>query len=582
MIEGEEQQLRDVFSNDYLFRIPPYQRPYAWGIDEAGDLLDDFLHAMDETESVEEADPYFLGSIVLIKRDKNQPDADVVDGQQRLTTLTILFSALRTQVDGKLSEAITKRIKEEGDALANTDDRFRLTIRERDSDFFEQYIQRAKSFDPLREKDEGQLSDAKKNIRRNALHYEERLEDLAEQKIRRLARFIDENCYLVVVSTDTERSAYRIFSVLNDRGMNLSHTDILKAEILGEIDEDERQEYADRWDDMEEALGREPFGDLFTHIRMIHRRKKRREALVEEVREYVNPTDRPKAFITEELEPYADAFRAIRDRDYKSQKHAEAINWWLKWLNRIDNSDWQPPTIVYLEEHYNEPKRLLGFLEAMERLAAGMMMYRARVNDRIKRYAKVLDWIEGDKDILHEESPIHLNKGEQLQVLQALTGELYESKRIRKYALLRLDAALSEGNATYDHDTLTIEHVLPQNPDSDSQWAEWFSDAEMRGHYVHKLGNLVLLSRRRNTSASNYRFERKKEKYFKTKGSVSAFALTTQVVARDEWTPEIVEARQEELLNVFKEIWDLNDLPEEIESSYWGIPRPVDLEQQNR
>jgi uncharacterized protein with ParB-like and HNH nuclease domain len=255
MIEGEEHQLRDVFSNDYLFRIPPYQRPYAWGVEEAGDLLDDFLHAMDEMNSIEEADPYFLGSIVLIKRDKNKPDADVVDGQQRLTTLTILFAALRTQVDGKLSEAITKRIKEEGDALANTDDRFRLTIRERDSDFFEQYIQRADSFEPLREEDEGQLSDAKKNIRRNALHYEKRLENLDEEKIRRLARFIDENCYLVVVSTDTEKSAYRIFSVLNDRGMNLSHTDILKAEILGEIEEEERQEYADRWDDME-SVGR--------------------------------------------------------------------------------------------------------------------------------------------------------------------------------------------------------------------------------------------------------------------------------------------------------------------------------------
>jgi hypothetical protein len=313
---------------------------------------------------------------------------------------------------------------------------------------------------------------------------------------------------------------------------------------------------------------------------MVHRRKKPQEALVEEVREHVSPSDRPKAFIADELEPYAEVFSTIRSQNYQSQRHAESVNRWLKWLNRIDNSDWLPPTIVYLKEHYGQPERLTRFLEAMERLAAGMMMYRARVNDRIKRYAKVLDWMEGDKDILHEGSPIHLSPEEKLEVLKALTGDLYESKRIRKYALLRLDAALSGGDATYDHNTLTIEHVLPQNPDYDSQWTEWFSNAETRRHHVHKLGNLVLLSRRRNTSASNYEFDRKKEKYFKTKGSVSAFALTTQVVAQDKWTPEIVQGRQEELVDLFMEIWTLNGITDEAENSHRGIPRPIDLDRQ--
>lgn len=578
MIEGKEKPLRKVFSNDYLFRIPSYQRPYAWGIDEAGDLLDDFLYAMEESTSGDDTEPYFLGSIVLIKPNDKQPQADVVDGQQRLTTLTILFAALRTQVEGKLAESITKRITEEGDALAGTDDRFRLTIRARDNDFFERYIQRAETFAPLRKMEEAQLSDSQKNIRRNALHYVDRLADLGEKEISRLARFIDQNCYLVIVSTDTEKSAYRIFSVLNDRGMNLSHTDILKAEILGEVDEHERQEYADRWENMEEALGRDAFADLFGHIRMIHRRKKRGETLVEEIRAYVRPSERPKKFITEELQPYVGAFSIIRSESYKSQKHAEAINQRLKWLNRIDNSDWLPPTIVYLEKHHNNPQRLLPFLQAMERLAAGMMMYRARVNKRIKRYAKVLNRIDSDNGALDPDSPIHLGEEEELKVLKAITGDLYESKRIRKYALLRLDAALSEGVATYDHDILTVEHVLPQNPKPDSTWTEWFSDAELRNHYIHKVGNLALLSRRRNTSASNYDFERKKEKYFKTKGSVSAFALTTQVVSRETWTPEIVESRQEELIDVFKDIWDLHSIPEDTERLHRGIPRPIDVE----
>ena len=142
-----------------------------------------------------------------------------------------------------------------------------------------------------------------------------------------------------------------------------------------------------------------------------------------------------------------------------------------------------------------------------------------------------------------------------------MSGDLYHAYRIRTYALLRLDEALSEGAATYDHDIITIEHVLPQNPPAGSEWTQWFPDAEERERYANRLGNLVLLTRRRNSQASNYDFATKKEKYFKTKGSVSAFAITTQVVSEDTWTPEVVERRQRDLLDTFRSVWQLEAAP---------------------
>ena len=93
-IEAREQELKRVFSDDYLFEIPAYQRPYAWTTEQATELLDDLLTAMGNDGEMEEVSPYFLGSIVLIK-DAHRALAQVVDGQQRLTTLTILFCALR-------------------------------------------------------------------------------------------------------------------------------------------------------------------------------------------------------------------------------------------------------------------------------------------------------------------------------------------------------------------------------------------------------------------------------------------------------------------------------------------------------
>jgi uncharacterized protein with ParB-like and HNH nuclease domain len=88
-IEASEKLLYKVFSSDYDFFIPMYQRPYAWTVKEAEELFDDLVDNMGpDGTSIEETNPYFLGSVVLVKGET--PDAEVVDGQQRLTTL--LFS----------------------------------------------------------------------------------------------------------------------------------------------------------------------------------------------------------------------------------------------------------------------------------------------------------------------------------------------------------------------------------------------------------------------------------------------------------------------------------------------------------
>ena len=88
-ITGKEYPLLKIFGSDFEYHIPAYQRPYAWTEEETGTLFDD-LYEFYQTEAV---DNYFLGSIVLIKDDVDR-HADVIDGQQRLTTLSILFSVL--------------------------------------------------------------------------------------------------------------------------------------------------------------------------------------------------------------------------------------------------------------------------------------------------------------------------------------------------------------------------------------------------------------------------------------------------------------------------------------------------------
>jgi len=557
-IQATERPIQKVFSTDFVFTIPLYQRPYAWTTEQAGELLEDLMTSLrDGKEPIDDVNPYFLGSIVLIKEKEDKPDSQVVDGQQRLTTLTILLAVLRTLLDPKYANALTNLLYEESDPFLGIPNRYRLTLAKRDAEFFKQYIQDEGGIIKLKNLSSAVLSDSCKNIKENALLFLKILEKLSDTELFRIGQYIIKRCFLVVVSTPDLDSAYRIFSVLNDRGLDLSLTDILKAEIIGKIADYQKEIYANKWDDIQENLGRDMFQNLFTHIRMIHQKSKQKESILKEIRQYVRPTDNPDKFIDEKLSPYANSYSDIIKKNYQHDKDVEKINSLFGWLKQVDNSDWTPPAILYLSQRYNEPDELVRFFIDLERLAAGLMIQRANISVRIERYGKLLSAIENGANLYTDDSPLQLTNQERRDILQVLDGDLYSIQRIRLLVLLRLDASLSEGEAAYRFPTtISVEHVLPQNPDSKSVWLSDFTNEE-REKYIHRLGNLVLLSLKKNIEAKNYDFQKKKDTYFTSKTGVSPFALTTQVLQEHEWTPTVIERRQQNLIDVLKQVWRL-------------------------
>ncbi|MBS0181742.1 MAG: DUF262 domain-containing protein [Nitrospira sp.] len=553
-IVGKEYYCTDIFSNSFRFRLPRYQRPYAWTTEEAGELLEDLWAAFrqDEKKETLDKDPYFLGSIVLVKPE-DPSDALVIDGQQRLTTLTILLSVLRhLGVDH-----ISGYLRQEGKPHEGLKNEFRLRLREQDAEFFEKFIQNENGIAALPKVNAPSLrNDAQRNIRANALYLCERLKDRRD-KLQEFTRFVINKCMMVVVSTVDEYSAYRIFTVLNSRGLDLSHADILKAEIIGAIDNQRQEKYARKWEVIEENLGLDDFKNLFAHIRMIHVRKKLESTILKEIRDHIRPKEHATKFIDDELEPYGDALQTITQCNYKGEAGAERINEHLRWLKQIDNVDWVPTAIVALTRHESKPEWLDPFFQGLERLAAGFLVMRLSVNERLERYAKLLADLEKGNDVLVSGSNLHLTDDDRAKVLQGLNANLYEMTRVRRYVLLRLDHALSGGGAKYDHSTITIEHVLPQTPKDGSQWLKWFPDEKERTGWLHRVANLVLLSRAKNSEAQNFDFEEKKERYFKSAKGISPFVLTTQVLNETEWTLEVLHNRQEQLVGKLQEIWSL-------------------------
>jgi hypothetical protein len=553
-IEASEKPVLDIFCNKYLFRIPSYQRPYAWTTEQTSELLDDIAAACGDTDDVANASPYFLGSIVLIK-DPQKPEADIVDGQQRLTTLTILLSVLRDLSEQNIGAAIHNFICQTGDPIIGTSDVFRLTTRERDADFFRDTIQTEAKTAEL--PDARQFRDARARMVENAAFLRDRLKDVSDDARRRLTMYIAQRCYLVIVAASDQESAFRIFSVLNSRGLDLSPADVLKAEIIGGLPANNQDPYTERWEDLEDELGRARFAELFGHIRMIHRKQKMQGTLIAEFRDFVPTRKDPAKFIDNDLSPYAQAYGEITDCAFESYKHADEINRQLLHLSRLDNFDWQPPAIEVIARRRNEPEFVLEFLSDLERLAYGLFLMRSDPSDRIRRYGKLLSAIQQGTDLFTAGSPLQLDVVEKEAVRKCLGGDIYTVTRIRLPLLLRLDELLSGGSAVYSHSIVTVEHVLPQNPATGSQWLTDFPVADDREQWVHKLANLVLLTRRKNAQASNLDFSDKKSKYFTTKAGVSNFALTSKVLSEVTWTPGTLQRRQQELIGAIESLWRL-------------------------
>jgi hypothetical protein len=553
--------IREIFEGSYQFEIPSYQRPYAWTTEQTEELFDDLVSAMQDARASGTTTQYFLGSIVLIKTDRD-PKSSVVDGQQRLSTLTMLFAVLRS-VMPEAADDITDFLYKKGKISLGETNEYRLIAREEDAAFFRTFIQEPRGIERLVTSTD-KLEDSRFSYRENVSLLLKKVKALSGAGRESLWKFLANDCSLVVISTPDLEAAYRIFSVLNNRGLDLAPIDILKAAVLGSIrniaGEAKSLAYAKEWSRIESDLGRDAFGDLFVQIRAIYAKQKQRATLVKEFQEYVREYKNPTALIDNVIRPYAEVLTFVRDANFEATEQAEAINDYLSWLNRVEFKDWVPPALLYFKRFRQQPGLLVDFFRSLERLTYFLFVTKAGINQRIEVYSDLTKEIEpdafdGDLEAL---KTLHLSDKQKAEFLAALDGDIYRHlPKARMALMLRLEALVSDGSKKQTFDHLSIEHVLPQTPPEGSDWIRWFPDESVRESWTHRLGNLVPLHLRKNPAASNYDFTAKKNVYFKGKGIASPFVLTNEVRAEGSWTPAILVDRQQRLVGVLSRHWDL-------------------------
>lgn len=339
-ISATEKPLGKVFTSDYQFTIPSFQRAYTWQADNVSQLVSDLQDACANPDS-----PYFLGSLILVK--DGSARYQVIDGQQRLISLSIIISVLRElETDPDLIGSLNELILEPGDKLRGIKAQPRLKLRERDTDFFRMYVQEG-DLEGLFDLRDGDIeSNAQRNIAVNTRQVFDELAKMEDHDRRRFASYLVNEVTLVIVTTDDLAGAHCIFDVMNMRGVPLTASDVFKAKSVAAISPVARTVYATRWDDIMDPLGDDSqlLEEFFSDLHLIVSHKAVCTQLLEEFRnDVLKPYVRDQnviSFIDDVLAPYANAWLII-SRPTDANLPDDVVGQ-LVALNDYQTTDWKP------------------------------------------------------------------------------------------------------------------------------------------------------------------------------------------------------------------------------------------------
>ncbi|PDW60748.1 DUF262 domain-containing protein [Helicobacter pylori] len=592
-VKGVDRPLKDILATTLVsyYQIPDYQRPYQWTEKNCEKLLDDLFSSYEYYKG----SGYFCGSLVLIvintDSETNAETYDIVDGQQRLSTFILLAKVLATLYDKDLKPTSRELLEK---SLGDTDGekRKRLTfntigLNAKDDfqdalDFFDDLDaskgKNSKSNDP---------SKGKNNYLKNAICLKNYLKEKEIENINAFIKWLYLKVTFIKTTCPNISMALRIFSVLNARGLPLHAIDIFKAELLKKLaNKKDQEEFVFRWNALRQKCSENE--SKFPKRKENKREKNAAETLFSWYLAYLNPVTGAKSMeerLADQFEklnkPPLEYLKGIEDFYNAYCKVLEMQDWHAHLLSYLASDFWRIILCTSILHHYSDQD-----IEALKELlvkfyyqnwVAEQTEPKKQTNCNIIKALKEKQSVENIASIVKEYLDYHKITQDFKKNLQ--DSELYEQrKRSSKNSWLRPILILVEYSMSDDPrpkriqmNDFHVEHILPQQPGSSSQWVKDFSEEE-RGLYTHSLANLTLLGGTKNAQALNLDFKEKKEIYMgnavklgkdkrgreKTFKVMTCYKMTIDIATNyTEWTPTSLEKRKEELIKRIESVLEL-------------------------
>ncbi len=554
-LTADKKSLKNLLAvAEQQFRIPPYQRPYAWTSDQVDDLWDDLVANL--------GSGHFLGSVVLSSEDESRPQ--VIDGQQRLTTLMLLMSTLRDECHARGLTQQVQRIDRRliADDLSEGDAYFKFKTGSANWPVFRDVVLRGPTDDERRSPDDFDKPTRARNrplldnLARLRSHLAGQLARLPEPDkpawLEQFQKFLMERVELVVIEVKSLADAFLLFETLNDRGMQLSAADLLKSHLLGEVAKKAGDEDVDAaaaaWDTMLDDLGAQVDVSRFLRHYLLSRHPKvQKDDVFGFFKQLV--ADDGAAAVLHDLRITAGHYGEFEAPERIAHQPTRRVLTDLQTLRAVTCYIALVPARRYLSERdFLNYARLAEVLTFRYSSVVGL-----GTNELERKYhdaAKLL--LESRGTRLEESRAVLLAampSAEQfILAFERLTmGRQY----LLRYTLRNIEQALNPGveKEIKTSDLVHIEHVMPQKLS-----AGWHNalgpDTVRHQELVNRWGNLTLFFAGLNIPASNKSFEDKKVYY-----AESQVELTKTLCGYEAWGPAQIEDRQRWLAGIAERIW---------------------------
>ncbi|MCX7860172.1 MAG: DUF262 domain-containing HNH endonuclease family protein [Chloroflexus sp.] len=556
----------ELVGNGKHYRVPPYQRDYSWSEEQWEDLWSDILALRRQVSEY-----HYMGALV-VQEAGNDHDLLIIDGQQRMATLSILALAIIDRLGELAKQGVEadhnrERAKELRNRFigerdpASLIESSRLTLNETDNPFYQDYLVQLR--EPLNPRG---LPRSNRLMWQCFQYFKKKLEELRDiqQNGFELARLLSETMarqlLFILITVADDLNAYIVFETLNARGLELTTTDLLKNYLFSLVKvKADREALQRRWQKLIDTVTPERFPEFLRYHLLCELPQVRSQRLFKLVREQVQE---PVAVFTllAALEARAELFTALSDPAHGFWIDLSEARPYIRELNLFRVRQMTPVLFAAWEAFI--PDNPANFVSVLRIVSIISFRYtvvsalnpnglepvyheaaKALISGQTKTPAAVFELLRP----IYVPDPKFENDFATLSI--PTSGQ---RKKLVKYILSMIESYLSGRHCDPDTDPATIEHILPENPSH--EWEQTFP----RTHWeaaVYRLGNVTLLNAPANRHASNAGYREKLAIYRQ-----STYQLTKSIaeLAPEEWTMELLERRQRDLARIAKMVWRID------------------------
>lgn len=549
----------ELIGNGKIYRVPPYQRDYSWQEEQWEDLWNDIIEMREDRNQ-----RHYMGALVI--ESINDREFQIIDGQQRLATLTLLALALikrlleladqghEPEANRERAQSLRHRFIGEKDP-ASLIESSKLFLNATDDAFFQDYLIQLKQ-----PRNPRGLPKSNKLLWRCFQYFLRKLGEPGLQTVtgQSLAALLNETVarqlLFILITVDDELNAYTVFETLNARGLELSATDLLKNYLFSRVRVPADLAHLQRrWQHLIATIRQERFPDFLRYHLLCRHAKVRKQRLFKIVRDAVREPE--QVFdLMDALEGRAELFAALQDDTHEYWIENREARPFIRDLILFGSKQLTPVLFAAWERF--DPHDFARTTKLISRFIFRYTVVSSLNTNALEPISHeiasgILDGsIQGPREVHERLRPLYVGDEKFKQDFANLiinTGG--RRRKIAKYILCRLETDQSSRACDPDTDPATIEHILPENPSY--AWSDFFPE-EKWDECIYRFGNLTLLEPSLNRQFGNRPYAEKLEGYEKSQYRMTS---TLPDLAPETWTPQLVELRQREMAERAAHLW---------------------------